>query len=198
MKVVVGSRNAAKRAQIIDILKAHRFELVMAEDTGVSDPEETGETFLDNALIKARAYCAGTELMTIADDSGLVIPALEGRPGIYSARFAAEHGGYDAAFLELEKQLAGKDPKAFITSTVVLMNAEGAYISSVGETWGDLVFPARPGQGFGYYPIFRPEGLQHTVSQMTPKEFEEISHRRQSMQALLTQLPAFLASSPQA
>ncbi len=188
-KLLIGSRNHAKRQQLIDALEPYDLDFVMAEETDVEDPEETGKTFLENALIKAKAYSQGSNLPTLADDSGLVIPALDGAPGIYSSRFAAEHGGFDRAFLALEEKLKGLSTEAYITSTVVLMWPDGIYVSGVGETWGDLVFPARPGIGFGYYPIFRPKGETKTISEMAPQEYNVISlsHRKKSMGALIAQ-----------
>lgn len=188
--IVLGSRNKEKRQQLINALAPFHLDFIMAEDTDVADPEETGTTFLENALIKARAYAEGTHLPALSDDSGLVIPALAGAPGIYSARFAAQHGGYDGAFQVLEQQLKGLDPRAYLTSTVVLMWPDGTHISGTGETWGDLVFPPRPGLGFGYYPIFRPEGETRTVSEMSSSDegcLSSISHRQKSMDTLMAQ-----------
>ena len=190
MKLVMGSRNVGKRAQIIEVLKPYALDLVMAEETDVPDPEETGTTFLENSLIKARAYSQGTQLPALADDSGLVIPALDGMPGIYSARYAAENGGYEATFKVLEEKLDGLDTTAYITSTVVLMWPDGRFVSGVGEIWGQLVFPPRQGiGGFAYYPIFCPEGHSKTLSEMSREDFAGINHRRKSMAALLAQVP---------
>lgn len=186
--LVMGSRNKGKRSQLIDALSSYNLNFVMAEETDVEDPEETGSTFLENALIKAKAYSQGTNLPALSDDSGLVIPALDGAPGIYSARFAADHGGYDQAFQVLEEKLEGLSKQAYITSTVVLMWPDGRYFTGVGETWGDLVFPARKGVGFGYYPIFRPEGSSLTISEMSPDDYMNagISHRQKSIKDLIS------------
>lgn len=197
MKLVMGSRNQGKRDQLVKALSSYDLTFVMAEETSVPDPEETGTTFLENARIKAKAYSQGTGMPALADDSGLVIPALDGAPGIYSARFAADQGGYDQAFMVLEQRLQGLSKEAYITSTVVLMWPDGAFFSGVGKTWGELVFPPRPGIGFGYYPIFRPKGCSKTVSQMSPADYIGISHRQKSIEDLLQAWESALASSPQ-
>ena len=182
-KLLIATRNPGKRALLESCLKPYNIPLVMGEDIDIADPEETGTTFEENAFIKATAYCQASGLVTLSDDSGLVVPALDGAPGVYSARFSAENGGYMGAFKKLETMLEGKDPKAVFVCALVLMWPDGHYEKTQGEVWGRLTFPPRIGRGFGYYPVFIPEDETRTFSQMTEEEMSVYNHRVRSFES---------------
>ncbi|MBA4749579.1 MAG: non-canonical purine NTP pyrophosphatase [Alphaproteobacteria bacterium] len=187
MPVLLATTNKGKRAPMEDCLRAWGILCATPEDYPFDDIEETGETFFENALLKARHASFSTDLVALSDDSGLVIPALGGAPGVFSARFAAQHGGYDNAFVELERRLQGLSHRAALFSTMVLYWPDGTFKTAQGQTWGTLIFPPRMGVGFGYYPIFCPDGFDRTFSQMSTDEQRSCSHRIKA----LTQLKRF-------
>lgn len=157
------------------------------------EPEEDGDTFLANALIKARAAAEATGLRAVADDSGLVVDALDGAPGIHSARWCGHHGDDAANNAKLAREMADvPEPErtARFHSCVVLVDpADGSYLAGEGDCEGAIGYEGAGEHGFGYDPYFLPEATPGlTMAQLTPEQKNAISHRFKALQALAAQL----------
>lgn len=192
-KVVLASGNPGKLREFSELLGATGFELVRQSELGIEPPPETGTTFLENALIKARNAARASGMPAIADDSGIEVDALGGAPGVYSARYAGE-GASDEA--NLAKLLAALEivPAALRTAryrcVVVYVRHHDDLHPLVGEgAWeGRLIAERRGGGGFGYDPCFVPRGNSRTVAEMPADEKNQQSHRGQAMRAFLAEL----------
>ena len=197
-RVVLATRNVGKIAELRRILAPYDVDLVgLDEFPDVDDVEETGETFTDNALIKARAVADATGLPAVADDSGLVVDALDGAPGVRSARWAGAHGD-DAANLALVLDQIADVPDdertaAFICAAVAVVPGRGER-AALGQIDGTLLREPRGTGGFGYDPIFVPLGETRTTAEMAADEKDAISHRGQAFRALAPLLAELLSS----
>lgn len=195
-RLVVATHNAGKLREIEDLLKPFGVEALSAAALGLDEPEETGSTFRDNAVLKARAAARGSGLVALADDSGLCVEALNGAPGIYSARWAGEARDFGAAMArvkrELEARAAPPPWRAAFISVLALAWTDCVVETFEGRVGGTLVFPARGTAGFGYDPIFRPDGHERTFGEMSAEEKHGIpadgslalSHRARAFQKL--------------
>ncbi len=211
MLVCAATGNKKKLEELRRILEAQGHEVKSQKELGITlDPEETGNTFVENAVIKAEAICKAANLPTIADDSGLCVQALHGAPGVYSARYAGEHGNDEANNDKLLAELASKNVPAEqrwakFVSAVCFMLPNGKYFTSIGECAGMVAEARKLGDyGFGYDPLFVPfeRGLAQggkaentaelSYAQLTPAEKDAISHRGRAMEQLQEALPAFL------
>jgi XTP/dITP diphosphohydrolase len=185
-KLVIASHNPGKVAEIRALLAPHRVETIGAGALGLEAPEETGETFRDNALLKARAAVAVADLPALADDSGLVVPALGGAPGIHSARWAGEGRDFNAAMAHVERALDGKaDRTAWFACALALCWPDGHCESFEGRVTGALVWPPRGAHGFGYDPIFVADGGAVTFGELRPEAKHRISHRADAFGQLI-------------
>ena len=188
-RVVLATRNAGKIAELGRILAdvGGGVEIVGLESfPDAPDVPETGLTFADNALLKARAIAAHTGLPAVSDDSGLAADALHGMPGVLSARWAGRHGD-DTANLELLLgQLADVDERgaAFVCVAALALPDGGGEWTATGVLAGSLARAPRGGNGFGYDPIFVPEGLSVTTAELAPSEKDAISHRGRAFRAI--------------
>ena len=186
---MLATRNAGKIAELSRILAdvGGGVEIVGLESfPDAPDVPETGLTFADNALLKARAIAACTGLPAVSDDSGLAADALHGMPGVLSARWAGRHGD-DTANLELLLgQLADVDERgaAFVCVAALALPDGGGEWTATGVLAGTLTRAPRGGNGFGYDPIFVPEGLSVTTAELAPSEKDAISHRGRAFRAL--------------
>ena len=194
-RVVLASSNAGKLREFSELLSSAGFELARQSDFHIAPPPETGTTFLENALIKARNAARLARLPAIADDSGIEVDALGGAPGVYSARYAGEDAT-DQANLDKLLQALGDLPAARRTAryrcvVVYVENAEDPR-PLVGEgAWEGHIIDARRGSGgFGYDPSFVPAGETRTVAEMPAAEKHAQSHRGQALRAFLAQLTA--------
>jgi XTP/dITP diphosphohydrolase len=195
-RVVLATRNAGKLVELRRILEEAGFggKLAGLEDfPGAPDVAETGSTFADNALLKARAIAAYTGLPAVSDDSGLTVNALNGMPGILSARWAGTHGD-DRANLELLLgQLSDIESRgaAFVCVAALALPAAsgGQEWTATGVLPGTIIRAPRGSNGFGYDPIFVPAGSTTTTAELAPAEKDAISHRGRAFRALLLQLP---------
>jgi len=175
-KLLIASHNQGKVTEIVELLAGRNLEIVTAADLKIDEPEETGDTFAANALLKAEAAVAATGLPCIADDSGLAVEALKGAPGIYSARWAGETRDFKLAMAKVNSALdeAGAElpdqrRAAFIAMTVLAWpDSHVEYFE--GRVEGTLVWPPRGKHGFGYDPMFLPDGHDKTFGEMTPEE----------------------------
>ena len=177
-RLVVASHNPGKVREIGDLLRPYEFEIVSAGALGLPEPEETGATFPANAELKARAAARAAGLPALADDSGLVVPALGGAPGIYSARWAGPGKDFGLAMQRVERALDGiADRRAHFICALALAWPDGHVESVEGRVDGRLVWPPRGSRGFGYDPMFLPEGGALTFGEMKPEAKHRISHR---------------------
>ncbi len=179
-RLVVATHNPGKARELAAILE-HRFELVTAGELDLAEPEETETTFVGNALLKARAAARGSGLIALADDSGLSVNALGGAPGVLSARWAGPGKDFAVAMDRVEAALStarGDDASAYFTCALaVAWPDEGPALVVEGRLDGRLVFPRRGDRGFGYDPIFAPEGGRETFGEMDPEAKDAMSHR---------------------
>jgi XTP/dITP diphosphohydrolase len=192
-RVVLASGNAGKLREFSELLGPSGFELVRQSEFGITPPPETGTTFLENALIKARNAAQLSGLPAIADDSGIEVDALGGAPGVFSARFAGEDASDEANLAKLLAALEGLPPeKRTARYRCVIVFVESALDARplVGDgAWEGRIIPARRGTGgFGYDPSFVPVGETRTVAEMPAAEKNLQSHRGQAMRAFLAQL----------
>lgn len=185
MKLVAATGNRHKLAEMREILNSH--EILSAEDAGfLGDVEETGTTFLENALIKARAVSQATGLPALADDSGLCVEALGGAPGIYSARYSGAGSAENRALLL--KNLCGvENRRAFFACAVALVFPDGRELTAEGRSYGTILNAERGEGGFGYDPLFFSEDLQKSFAEASEEEKNSVSHRGRALAALLKQ-----------
>ena len=177
-RLVIATHNAGKAREIEDLLRPFRVEAVGAAALGLSEPEETGETFEANAVLKARAAAEASGLPALADDSGLAVPALGGAPGVRSARWGGPGRDFALAMARLERELGGgPDRRASFHCALALARPGGGVRVFEGRVDGRLRFPPRGANGFGYDPCFAPDGDDRTFGEMTPAEKAAFNHR---------------------
>lgn len=185
-RLVIATHNAGKLREIAALLAPLGIETTGAGALGLPEPEETGDTFEANAELKARAAAAASGLPALADDSGLVVPALGGAPGIYSARWAGPGKDFSQAMRRVEDGLgAASDRRAHFVAVLSLAWPDGHVETFRGEAHGRLVWPPRGTRGFGYDPIFVHDGYAMTYGEMDPDEKHRISHRAVAFAGLL-------------
>jgi XTP/dITP diphosphohydrolase len=195
VRVILASSNAGKLRELACLLAPLGFELIAQNTLGVETPPEMGETFAENALLKARHAAAATHLPALADDSGIEVDALGGRPGIYSARYAGE-GASDEDNLrkmlsELRDVPSGKRTARYQCVIAFVSASTDPKPLLANGTWdGSLISEPRGLGGFGYDPIFIPHGFDRTAAELDPVEKNAQSHRGQALRALVTQLGA--------
>lgn len=183
--LVIATHNTGKFREIAELLADFPYEAVSLKDLNLPEPEESGASFRANAKIKARAAARAANLPALGDDSGLAIPALGGAPGILSARWAEKNRDFAAAMARVEREMSGKaDRKAAFVCALALAWPDGICETVEGRVSGTLVFPPRGTRGFGYDPIFRPDGFDITFGEMEPRMKDRISHRAVAMAKL--------------
>ncbi len=193
-RLVVASHNPGKFAELSSLLKPYGVDAVGAASLGVIEPNETGSSFEENAALKAKVAARASGLPALADDSGLVVPALGGKPGIHSARWAGAARDFAAAMNRLERLMGGlKDRRAFFVAVLALAWPDGRIETFRGEAHGRLVFPPRGARGFGYDPVFLPDGMEETFGEMQPEAKDKISHRAKAFAAFAE---AWLGQAP--
>ena len=179
-RLVVASHNPGKLREIADLIRPFGVEAISAASLGLPEPEETGRTFGENAELKALAAASQTDLAAISDDSGLVVDALGGAPGIYSARWAGPNKDFRVAMQRVHDELAAKgvtNARAHFTSALTLAWPDAVFETFHGRVFGHLVWPPRGDKGFGYDPIFVADGTEITFGEMEPAQKHKISHR---------------------
>ena len=211
MKFVLATHNPNKIREMGAILGQFGVEVVSPKDLGITvDVEETGTTFAENAMLKAKAICELAKLPAIADDSGLCVDALGGAPGVYSARYCGHHGDDEAnndKLLDAMKEVPEEKRGAKFVSAVCFILPDGRHLTCMGECPGSIAFERLNGDyGFGYDPLFipadcgvgktgkRPNTEHRSYAQLTPDEKDAISHRGNALAVLEKQLPGFLAA----
>lgn len=185
-KLVIASHNAGKVREIADLLDGRKIAVVSAADLALPEPDETGETFTDNAKLKALAAAEASGLPALADDSGLCVVALDGAPGVYSARWAGPNRDFGHAMDRIKVALDDNpDREAYFVCVLALAWPDGHCETFEGRVYGALTFPPRGDKGFGYDPIFEPVGEDRTFAEMDPAEKHQMSHRAQAFDLLL-------------
>jgi len=175
-KIVIATHNPGKLAEMRELLAPHGIEAVSAGELNLPEPEETGTTFLENAHIKAAAAAKAARLPALADDSGLAVDALNGEPGIYSARWAGPDKDFSRAMRVIDEklQLAGASTpdtrRAAFVAALSVVWPDGHEEAVEGRVEGTLVWPPRGTSGFGYDPMFLPDGHARTFGEMTSEE----------------------------
>lgn len=178
-ELVIASHNKGKVAEISELVAPRGLIVRGAGELGLAEPEETGTSFEANAVLKANVASAACGLWALADDSGLCVTALDGAPGIYSARWA-DHKDFYGAMARIERELKAVDAKDYSAKFVcalALSAPDGETETYVGEVQGTLCFPPRGTNGFGYDPIFIADGMDKTFGEIDPAHKHAISHR---------------------
>ena len=189
-RLVLASHNPGKLREIAALVEPFGLQVVSAGELGLPEPEETGQTFIENARLKALAAAIGAQLPALADDSGLAVAALDGAPGIYSARWAGPKKDFAAAMARVERELGDSpDRRAQFVCALSLAWPDGHCEDCEGRVEGTLAFPPRGSRGFGYDPIFLPEGQEITFAEMEPERKHAISHRARAFAKLEACLP---------
>jgi XTP/dITP diphosphohydrolase len=193
-RLVIASHNPGKIREIGELLGPLGYQVVSASEAGALEPEETGDSFAQNALIKAEASAQATGLFALADDSGVEVEALGGAPGIYAARWAGPEKDFHVAMERVERELAAsgastpEQRRANFTCALCLASPDESYHIFLGRVFGTLVWPPRGARGFGYDPIFVPDGYSQTFGEMDPAEKHRISHRSAAFARLVAHL----------
>lgn len=185
-RLVVATHNPGKARELAEILEG-RFILTAAGELGLPEPDETETTFMGNALLKARAAAEASGLIALADDSGLSVTALDGAPGIFSARWAGPQKDFGVAMAKVAERLeeaGSQDVSAWFTCALAVAWPDGPAVVVEGRVDGTLTFPPRGKLGFGYDPIFVPEGLAQTFGEMAPLAKDAMSHRARAFAKL--------------
>ena len=189
MKVVLASKNPHKLVEISKITEKFGFDLILQSELGVDiDVEETGTTFEENSLIKAQAVMEATGLPALADDSGIAVDALNGEPGIYSARYGFDESLDDWGRLELLLKNTENVPdgsrQAQFVCVITMVTPEGQMIQARGEAHGELLRQPVGSGGFGYDPIFYSPPLGKAFAELAPEEKNQVSHRAEALKLL--------------
>ena len=201
-KLVIATHNPGKLREITALIEPLGIGCVGAEELGLPEPEEIGNTFVDNADLKAREAADLSGLPALADDSGLAVDALHGRPGIFSARWAEDADGnrdWMRAMQHVWSEIEAAGPDAsrdahFACALSLAWPNDGQIESFEGRVDGTLVWPPRGDKGFGYDPIFVPAGHEQTFGEMDPDEKHKISHRADAFRKLVAALDASRSS----
>jgi len=186
--LVVASHNPGKVREIEELLAPFGFKVRGAAELHLDEPEETGSTFEDNAILKAEAAANASGLVALADDSGLAVTALGGAPGIYSARWAGPKKDFGVAMERVERSLkdsGATDHSAKFVCVLALAGRGEETVTFRGEVHGQLIFPPRGSKGFGYDPIFVADGMDQTFGEIEPGIKHGMSHRARAFEKLI-------------
>lgn len=185
-RLIVASHNPGKVVEIRALLTPFAIDAISAGELNLLEPEETGDSFIANADLKARAAAEAAGEPALADDSGLVVPALGGAPGIYSARWAGPEKDFSFAMDRVERELGDhRETDAHFVCALALCWPDGHCETFEGTVHGRLTFPPRGDRGFGYDPIFVPNGHALTFGEMDPEDKDRISHRADAFRQLV-------------
>lgn len=184
--LVIATHNSGKAREIAGLLRPYVKNFHTAADLDLPEPEETGSTFAENAILKARAAALGGGRPALADDSGLAVHALGGAPGIYSARWAGPDKNFNEAMERVHAELGeNPDRRAAFVCVLAMAWPDGHAESFEGRVEGKIVWPPRGDRGFGYDPVFVPEGYGETFAEIDPAEKNRLSHRAQAFEKLV-------------
>lgn len=186
MRLLAATHNPGKAREIAALLDGH-FDVVSAGSINLPEPDETETTFTGNAMLKARHAADRSGLVSLADDSGLSVAALDGAPGIFSARWGGPDKDFGLAMSKVEQrmvEIGATDRRAWFTSALAVAWPDGPCVVVEGQVHGSVTFPPRGDRGFGYDPIFVPEGGRLTFGEMDPFEKDAMSHRARAFEKL--------------
>ncbi len=186
MRLVAATHNPGKAREIAALLDGN-YQIVMAGELNLPEPDETETTFTGNAMLKARAAADTSGEVALADDSGLSVAALDGAPGIFSARWGGPDKDFAMAMRKVEERLdeiGATDRRAWFTSALAVAWPNGPCVVVEGRVDGSLTFPPRGNRGFGYDPIFIADGHQQTFGEMDPVRKDAMSHRARAFETL--------------
>jgi len=186
MRLVAATHNPGKARELAALLNQD-YEVVTAGELDLPEPEETESTFVGNAVLKARHAADRSGVVALADDSGLSVAALDGAPGIFSARWAGPDKDFAHAMRKVEERLedlGAHDRRAWFTCALAVAWPDGPVVAVEGQVHGELSFPPRGDRGFGYDPIFTPQGHRETFGEMEPGLKESLSHRTLAFEKL--------------
>ena len=185
-ELVISTHNPGKAREISELLKPYVKKFHTAAELDLPEPEETGSSFIENATLKALAGAKASGKPALADDSGLAVTALGGEPGIYSARWAGPNKDFGVAMAEVNRRLGDNpDRSAAFICTLALAWPDGYVETFEGRISGDIVWPPRGDKGFGYDPLFVPEGDARTYAEIEPHEKHATSHRARAFAKLV-------------
>lgn len=186
--IVAASHNEGKVRELAELFAPFGVECIPASRLGLPEPEETGASFAENAAIKAEEAARASDMIALADDSGLEVAALDGAPGIHSARWGGPAKDFGLAMARVQRELeakGGADARANFTCALALAAPKGRANVFEGKVFGTLSFPPRGTHGFGYDPIFVPDGYTQTFGEMAPELKNELSHRMRAFEKLM-------------
>jgi XTP/dITP diphosphohydrolase len=188
--LVLATHNQGKIKELSKILSPFFLNFSSSKELNIEEPEETGQTFEDNAILKAIYTRDATHSLSLADDSGLSVEALGGKPGVYSARWAGDSRDFHAAMNRINDELIESDNKnaSFICVLALAFPDNDEVLTFRGECKGTLIWPPQGKDGFGYDPFFVPHGYNQTFAQMSPDEKNAISHRARAIENLVKYL----------
>jgi len=190
MRIVLGTKNEGKLQEIKRLFNLNSIEFLTYQECPFSDISEDGQTYLENALKKARAISQEVRLPVLAEDSGLEVEALNGNPGIHSSRFAGEHASDEERIKKLLRMLKGsKDRRAKYRCAAALCFPNGKELIAEGELSGQIAEEPQGREGFGFDPVFIPDGFKETLGKLGPKIKDKISHRARALEKLKNLLP---------
>jgi len=187
-RLVIASHNEGKVRELAELFAPYGIRCVSAASLRLPQPEETGDSFTENAKIKAIAAAKGSGMLSLSDDSGLEVEALGGAPGIHSARWGGPHRAFDLAMARVHhelKKLGTSDRRANFTCALALAVPDGEAAAFTGQVYGTIVWPPRGTRGFGYDPIFVPEGYSETFGEIEPDLKNQLSHRMRAFEKLM-------------
>ncbi|MCL2819880.1 MAG: RdgB/HAM1 family non-canonical purine NTP pyrophosphatase [Oscillospiraceae bacterium] len=197
MKFVLATANPGKVKEMQELLGELNIDVVTRTDLGIDiDIEETGTTFFENAKLKAEAICRISKMPSIADDSGLITDALHGEPGVYSSSFGGEHLSAEERCSYLLKKMENMEQRsAKFVCTIICVFPEGNYITANGECTGVITTGPKGSGGFGYDPVFMPDGFEKTMAELRAEEKNKISHRGKALREFYALLKAETGSA---
>lgn len=184
-ELVLATHNKGKAQEIADLLGVYVEHFYTADELDLPEPEETGSTFIENAVLKARAAAQASGKVALADDSGLAVNALGGDPGIYSARWGGSKKDFNLAMTKVHEALGDKkDRSAYFVCVLALAWPDGHIEHFEGRVDGEIIWPPRGNKGFGYDPVFQPSGYDKTFAEMDAPAKHAISHRANAFRKL--------------
>jgi len=184
--LVIATHNAGKLREIAELLTSHGLQVISAGQLGLPEPEEDAPDFVGNARLKARAAATAANLPALSDDSGFCVAALDGAPGVHSARFAGPDKNFTRAMADIHAQIKdAEDQRAWFICALCLAWPDGHTETFVGRVDGTIAWPPRGTVGFGYDPMFVPQGVSQTYGEMDPAEKHATSHRARAFAQIM-------------
>jgi XTP/dITP diphosphohydrolase len=189
-RLVIASHNEGKVRELAELFAPLSIDCISARSLDIPEPEETGASFAENAMLKAKAAAKTAGMLALADDSGLEVAALDGAPGIHSARWGGHERDFSLAMQRVHRELEAKGvttPRANFICALALASPEGSAQAFEGKVFGTLTWPPRGTRGFGYDPIFVPDGYNETFGEMARELKNRLSHRMRAFEQLMAE-----------